>query len=227
MSAPYRELPGGWPGVDDVELIPATPMAAQIAAVLDDHALHARYIAAATAEDWPMVEACEAEIERRFPPQPVPAERLRRVEALGAAARWYAGRGIPVFPLQENSKVPRKGSAGFKDATTDAETVRAWWRANPASNIGMPTGAVSGYDVIDVDGPEAWPAIPLDLATLGRARTARPGGWHLFIAASGTGNRAHVGGVPMDVRGEGGYVVLAPSRIGDSYYHWIDPLENP
>ena len=41
---------------------------------------------------------------------------------------------------------------GFKDATTNIEQVRGWWREYPNSNIGIATGRPSGLLAIDVDG---------------------------------------------------------------------------
>jgi len=218
----YRELPAGWPGVDDLELPRLIPPVRE----MTDRDLELAYVAnasAGTPENDALANQFAAEIDRRHPSSDGIPDRLKEPGALLAGALWYARRGIPVFPLAPESKIPRKGSAGFKDASTDEELVRSWWNAAPASNIGAATGV--RFDVIDVDGPEAWPAIPTNLPLIGRSRTARPGGWHLFVPPSGAGNRAHVGGVPFDVRGRGGYVLLPPSRIEGRFYHWIDPLE--
>ena len=46
-----------------------------------------------------------------------------------AAALEYARMGWPVFPL--NGKIPFKGSHGVKDATTDLDQIRKWWRQHP------------------------------------------------------------------------------------------------
>jgi hypothetical protein len=73
------------------------------------------------------------------------AARLRE------AAIEYAERGIPVFPLQLNDKVPLPRSGGHKDATTDLEKIKAWWNGERAYNIGIPTGEISGYFVLDID----------------------------------------------------------------------------
>ena len=48
---------------------------------------------------------------------------------------------------------------GFKDATTDEALIRELWAENPEANIGVPTGAVSGLVVLDVDGPEGEEAL--------------------------------------------------------------------
>ena len=69
------------------------------------------------------------------------------------AALDYAGHGRPVFPVRSNDKRPLTNN-GFKDATTDAETIHAWWGEHPNANVGVPTGAESGFIVLDVDGDE-------------------------------------------------------------------------
>jgi len=44
--------------------------------------------------------------------------------AIGEATEWYAGQGIPVFPLVPRSKRPLT-EHGFGDATAELEQVRA------------------------------------------------------------------------------------------------------
>src|SRR5437762_216479 len=69
--------------------------------------------------------------------------------SLSEAALQYARDGWLVFPLF--GKAPLKGSNGHRDATTDLEKIRAWWRTYPRANIGLATGSLSGLIVLDVD----------------------------------------------------------------------------
>ena len=55
------------------------------------------------------------------------------------AALAYASAGWPVHPCKPNSKEPDTAH-GFKDATTDEECIRAWWRAVPERNPAIATG---------------------------------------------------------------------------------------
>ena len=66
------------------------------------------------------------------------------------AALSYAQGGIPVFPCNPHNKRPLT-EHGFKDATTDPERIRSWWREHPQAMIGVPTGSASGVFVIDLD----------------------------------------------------------------------------
>jgi len=67
--------------------------------------------------------------------------------------------GLPVFPVRLckdaclRCDVCKKSAClhGFKDATTDPDTIRQLWRMYPGELIGIPTGATSGFDVLDID----------------------------------------------------------------------------
>jgi len=65
------------------------------------------------------------------------------------AALAYVRRGWPVFPLKPRDKVPLT-EHGFKDASTNEDTIRSWWGQYPEANIGLATG-VAGFFVVDTD----------------------------------------------------------------------------
>jgi hypothetical protein len=138
------------------------------------------------------------------------------------SALAYAARGWHVFPLKQRDKVPAT-KQGFKDATTDPDQIHAWWGRNPRYNIGIATGAVSGIVVIDTDNPEAEEYVQLqgDAPTLMQA-TAH-GRHRLYQHPGGEiRNRAALHGVVgLDVRGDGGYIVVAPSvHPSGTVYAW-------
>jgi len=76
----------------------------------------------------------------------VAAQRL----SLRKAAPFLASRGWPVFPCVVGGKIPLNAH-GLLEASTDATVVARWWSRWPGANIGVATGARSGFDVIDVD----------------------------------------------------------------------------
>lgn len=142
--------------------------------------------------------------------------------ALGAAALWYATRyGWPVFPLRPLQKVPAT-KHGFKEASTDPQQIKQWWTDMPNANIGLPTG--HAFDVIDVDlpdGPASWQEMrnaPGALDVYGQAQTSS-GGRHFLVKPTGLGNKAGIR-PGIDYRGEGGYIVAAPSWLGDRAHAW-------
>src|SRR5215211_1722469 len=145
------------------------------------------------------------------------------------AALAYAGRGVPVFPCERGAKRPLTPN-GHWDATTDRRAIERWWRRQPSANIGLPTGKKSGFVVLDVDVDDGGLE---SLAKLERAgvpvpKTARTrtggGGIHVFFRYPGSTeirNSAGLLGPGLDVRGEGGYVVVPPSRTR-GLYRWVD-----
>jgi Bifunctional DNA primase/polymerase, N-terminal/Primase C terminal 2 (PriCT-2) len=116
---------------------------------------------------------------------------------------------------------------GFKHATTDEKTITRWWREYPDAGIGMPTGTASGMIVIDIDsknGKDGTLALKKlrHLVPLPKTRTAftPSGGKHLYFKdPGGIHSSTDKLGVGLDVRGDGGYVVLPPSH--DSLYDWM------
>ncbi len=126
------------------------------------------------------------------------------------AALKIAGKGKPVFPCRPD-KAPYT-SHGFKDATTNRGRVNALWNRHRGAKIGMPTGEASGVSVVDVDRLEALEELPHALPETLTARTPSGGRHFYFKHADGLTNRT--GALPdgIDVRGEGGYVIVPPSE---------------
>jgi hypothetical protein len=146
-----------------------------------------------------------------------------------AAALEYAARGLPVFPCNPDNKRPLTDN-GFHDATTDAAMVRDWWGRWPDAMIGMPTGAATGFWVLDVDDPAAFEASAPELPTTRKTITGK--GYHLFwkwgeAEVRNAQKHPKHGGWPFpelpgaEVRGQGGYVIVPPSRHPSGrLYHW-------
>jgi hypothetical protein len=140
---------------------------------------------------------------------------VSRDDHLCQAALAYAGKlGWPVFPCKPGGKEPLT-SRGFLDATTDPEQIRQWWDRFPDANIGIPTGQASGFDVLDIDegGEEALTELEAQFGKLPETIEALTGGGgrHLLFRHR-EGVRNSTKKLPgLDVRGEGGYIVAAPS----------------
>lgn len=140
---------------------------------------------------------------------------------LPVAARELARAGVPVFPWVPGEKNPIV-KRGFQHATNDLRRVQGWWRWRPNANIGIPTGAISGLVVIDVDvhGVNGYAAyaraaraglIPAPLATV----TTPTGGQHAYFPAVPTREQRSwaVGDAGIDCRGDGGYIIAPPSVL--------------
>ena len=134
-----------------------------------------------------------------------------------------------VFPLR--GKTPavsaEKGGHGCKDASADPDTVAAWWKEYPGANIGLATGKANGILVLDidrnhadgVDGEETLKEMERELGPLPPTVEALTpnGGRHLYFKypeGRDIGSRTARAGRPgIDVRGNGGYVVVPPSTV--------------
>lgn len=154
------------------------------------------------------------------------------------AALDYAAQGLAVFPVRAKDKRPATVH-GCKDATTDAEQIRAWWTDAPNSNVGIATGAISGGLVVldfDVDEDKGengldtlheWESEHGELPETVSSETGR-GGMHLLYRTREVIKNSASAAAGVDVRGEGGYIVAPPSvHPSGTPYAWInDPSEN-
>ncbi|MGI8936894.1 MAG: bifunctional DNA primase/polymerase [Iamia sp.] len=143
-------------------------------------------------------------------------------------ALGYAGLGWPVLPLRPRAKVPTTPH-GLRDATTDPDVLRGWWERWPAAGIGLTTG--HAFDVLDIDGGvDVWDrfegAAPHDEWDVTGPIVLTARGIHIYVAATGRGNRA--GLLPsVDWRGRGGYVVAPPSVHPSGHVYSWDPTRRP
>ena len=145
-------------------------------------------------------------------------EQNKVVEYREAVVRLAEEKGWFVFPCKPNKKPFTKN--GFKDASSDPEQVRKWWTQHPNALVGMPTGG-NGLFVLDVD-------VHKDdgfasLAALEKTHGALPAGPYVDTPSSGRhyyfrapleripGCSASKIGPGLDIRGEGGYVIVPPS----------------
>lgn len=166
-------------------------------------------------------------------------------ESLPEAALWHAKNGRPVFPCylrdQPDGKVKKAPLTqnGFKDATKDPQAIIDWWRRWPEAAIGMPCGAASGlmiidYDIaqgIDVNDVREELHIRFDLPETLLVRSVR-GGLHEYVQfVPDVGRHIHQIHPTVDILGDGGYVILPPSRMNDGRAYQVvfnaDPVEAP
>jgi hypothetical protein len=138
--------------------------------------------------------------------------------ALDAALK-LAEQGIPSFPCREN-KAPAT-LRGFYSATTDANALRCLWREYPGPLVGVPTGSVSGFDVLDLDfgrhqeAVDWWCANKSGIPITCIHRT-RSGGIHCLFQHD-DGARSVNGWLEtgVDVKASGGYIIHWPSHHTD------------
>jgi hypothetical protein len=125
-----------------------------------------------------------------------------------------ASSGLSVFPCAQ-SKTPVKGSAGFKEASTDPQRVRYLFRRYRGTLIGVATGELSGIDALDIDSAKHSEAGDW-LRSWGRIETrthqTRSGGSHLlFRHEPGLGCQESYPVAGVDLRADGGYIIWWPA----------------
>jgi len=163
---------------------------------------------------------------------------------------YYGSHGYPIFPVNwmdgekcscgnpgcsSPGKHPLVGS-GFKVATTDLQQIQEWHDRWPSANWGMRTGSKadggSGVLVVDLDGKNggfiSWENIEQDhpdarFETV-TVKTGSGNGEHLwFHHPDGVDIRSGAGvlGPGVDIRADGGYVLVPPSKTKESYVYRI------
>ncbi|MDL2259484.1 DUF3987 domain-containing protein [Deltaproteobacteria bacterium OttesenSCG-928-K17] len=149
-----------------------------------------------------------------------------------------AAAGYKVFPVYKNKRPLLKGWQ--QKATTDPEQIRAWFDCENPPEIGVMTGRDSGpfgLFCLDVDGAEGLiclEALEKKYGPLERLCVAQTpsGGLHVFFRMpDGVDLRNSAGklGRNLDTRGQGGYVVVAPSQVFNRQnilapYRWISEV---
>ena len=136
-----------------------------------------------------------------------------------------AEKGIPVFPCNPKTKSPLN-THGHKKATTDVAQIKEWWAIFPNAMLGIAMGKVSSLFVLDVDthddtnGYVTLSALEAEhdkLPDTYQVETASGGRHFYFHYPENRTIRTSAGriGKGLDIRGDGGYVIAAPSVRAD------------
>lgn len=148
---------------------------------------------------------------------------------LTEAALAYAEENqYSVIPINQNKK-PYFKWFKFQRVKATAGEIKAWWDKWPNAMIGIVTGQISNLFVVDCDTEDGYKAVQdllPDSLTLPTARTPR-GGWHIYFQyPAGSKLTCKAGIMPgVDMRGNGGYIIAAPSMNGNGKkYEWLDGL---
>ena len=115
---------------------------------------------------------------------------------------------------------------GFYSATDDLAAIEGWIDDDPTINLGIATGAVSGVVVLDID-PDHGGEESIKEYEIPTTLTAKSGGngRHCYFKHPGQDvvTKTKVFGDGVDVRGDGGYIIAAPSsHKSGGVYQWDD-----
>jgi len=138
----------------------------------------------------------------------------------------YAEMGWKIHPCKLDKK---PFLTGWREkASSDPEQIKTWWKKWPDANIGCSTGEESGFWALDIDLPDGPGEVEkMDLPKTLTQRTGG-GGFQRFFSCKGEPIRNSAGKIArgIDVRGNGGYVILPPSNHSSGgSYEWIDKRE--
>ena len=154
-------------------------------------------------------------------------------------ARFYTDMGCSIFPCRPNDTRPASDLLPrvdgkptwlpFQKTPPTREQVQDWWTRIPDANIALVTGAVSRVVVLDldrghakgVDGLASVQDAGLNLPETYCVQTPR-GGMHCYYKhPGGTVPNATALLPGVDIRGDGGYVLIPPSRRPEGVYRPI------
>lgn len=139
----------------------------------------------------------------------------------------YVNTGWSVLPVRPNEKRPYMANwLSYQHTRATLDMVENWFTSLSDAGIGLVTGKISNVVVLDVEG---WCRIPIDelLKKYPTQMVARSGGggYHLYYSyPQGVGRVANRVGVfeGADIRADGGFVVLPPTRHPSGRpYEWI------
>jgi putative DNA primase/helicase len=162
---------------------------------------------------------------------------MSKSESLLRHAIAIAKQGIRVFPCKESgpqAKAPYTRH-GVKDATTDLKQIYEWWTLLPYASIACPTGKIANFCVIDIDqgegkdGEESFAKLGLDQKTKTWQVRTPSGGRHLYFRYPCNfevyNDAGRILGPWIDIRGEGGYIIVPPSCRENGAYSYIEGYE--
>lgn len=156
---------------------------------------------------------------------PAPLEAVRRAAGASGtaeAALLLAAAGVPVFPCVQGSARPLLPS-GPRTASSDLDHVVSWWSRYPTTNLAVPTGAASGFDVLEVRTDRNRAGISAVRLAAHAGLVPRPGlaistangGLHLVFSRQAHSDQPSWDAPRSGLRfhGEGGYILLPPSLV--------------
>ena len=144
--------------------------------------------------------------------------------SLAYAALGILRQGFPVFPV-DRAKKPLVKWEPYQQRLPIEDQLKRWWQRWPGANVGMATGRVSRLVVVDCDSEEATSRFVdtyPEVQDTSQAETGR--GTHFYFAfEEGVRNSSGLLGPEIDVRGEGGFVILPPSlHANGNRYRWLN-----
>lgn len=140
---------------------------------------------------------------------------------LQRAALDYLRAGWSLIPLKPNGKEPLIPWTEFQQRKATESEVNQWFSNYPSMNLGLVTGKISGIAAMDFDGSNGEQFAEAHNLTSPLVVLTGNGKQVYYQWQEGITNSASKIAPGVDVRGEGGYVVLPPSiHPSGKRYRW-------
>lgn len=140
----------------------------------------------------------------------------------------YGWSVIPVALQRSNTgKISKRPAVRWQEFQHRRPTEHELWRwfgSGKYAGIGVVTGRISKLVVIDIE-HDAAPADAAHISSPLESQTIS-GGKHVFYRwTKPLKNSVRIQNKPIDFRGDGGFVVLPPSQLGEQQYLWMKKLD--
>lgn len=149
----------------------------------------------------------------------------------------FVDRGWNLFPIEPNEKMPVITGRGTGDdgesfavrfkwssvqhVKVTKEQVRKWYTQYPNCNWAIVCGKISNLVVLDIDGDVGMESVNKHHPEIQNIKTfmqASPHGFHMFFAHPGNDVKSFPILPKVDVKADGGYIVVHPSQINGEQY---------
>jgi len=157
-------------------------------------------------------------------PQPLDEDLFG--DTLLDAALEYIEHGKSIIPIRNGTKKPLIKWEKYQTEIATPDEVSGWFKLWPDAQIALVTGLISKSAVIDGDSKigNRWMKKNLPRTSVYQKT---PKGYHAIYATNGqpVKNKVRISD-GVDVRGDGGYILIAPSRHpSGAMYELIYPIE--
>lgn len=144
-------------------------------------------------------------------------------------ALFYQSIGLSIIPTGPDKKPLISSWKPYQEKISTIEEIKKWWEMWPSANPALVTGKISGIVVLDLDSKYGRTSKEFNIPTTICARSGN-GGEHFFFKypyGSYVKSGSAISGEGVDCRGDGGYILLAPSiNEKGGKYEWIISLES-
>lgn len=132
----------------------------------------------------------------------------------------YAELKIAIIPCHGKNAAVKWRS--YQKRFPSQQEAKKWQQQFADCNIAAVTGSISGITVVDCDDPnKTLESLFEEFGETPVVASTPRGGLHLYYRYTGEKSLTHYNGKLIDVRGEGGYILLPPSRGAENQKGYV------